>query len=141
RVRATVNYSIDAVPSAPSTPTITSNCGSTVLTRGTPPSGITWYWQSSSSGTSTNNSSASITRNSGTVYYLRARNNSTGCWGSARTVNYSIEAVPSSPSTPTIISNSGNTVLTRGTPPSGITGSWQSSASGTSTGTSSASIT
>src|SRR5690606_3906756 len=86
----TVNYSIDAVPSAPSTPTATNNCGSTVLTRGTPPSGITWYWQSSSSGTSTNNSSASITRNSGTVYYLRARNNSTGCWGSARSVSYTI---------------------------------------------------
>src|SRR5690606_40393428 len=110
----------------------------TVLTRGTPPSGITWYWQSSSSGTSTSNSSASITRNSGTVYYLRTRHNSTGCWCSARTVNYSIDAVPSAPSTPTATNNCGSTVLTRGTPPSGITWYWQSSSSGTSTNNSSA---
>ncbi|WP_417801081.1 MopE-related protein, partial [Tenacibaculum sp.] len=136
-----VSYSINTVPSTPSTPTVTKNCGNTVLTRGTPPSGITWYWQSSSSGTSTSNSSTSITRTSGTVYYLRARNNTSGCWSSARSVSYSINTVPSTPSTPTITKNCGNTVLTRGTPPSGITWYWQSSSSGTSTSNSSTSIT
>ncbi|WP_408023620.1 MopE-related protein, partial [Tenacibaculum sediminilitoris] len=128
-------------PAAPSTPTITKNCGSTVLTKGSSPSGITWYWQSSSSGTSTANSSSNITRTSGTIYYLRARNNTTGCWSSARSVSYSINTVPSTPSTPTITKNCGNTVLTKGSSPSGITWYWQSSSSGTSTANSSTTIT
>ncbi|WP_440068933.1 DUF6443 domain-containing protein [Tenacibaculum discolor] len=136
-----VSYSINTVPSTPSTPTVTKNCGNTVLTRGTPPSGITWYWQSSSSGTSTGNSNTSITRTSGTVYYLRARNNTSGCWSSTRSVSYSINTVPSTPSTPTITKNCGNTVLTKGSSPSGITWYWQSSSSGTSTGNSNTSIT
>ncbi|CAM1367598.1 RHS repeat-associated core domain protein-containing protein (modular protein) [Tenacibaculum litoreum] len=136
-----VSYSINTIPSTPSTPIVTKNCGNTVLTRGTPPSGITWYWQSSSSGTSTANANSSITRTSGTVYYLRARNNTTGCWSSTRSVSYSINTVPSTPSTPTITKNCGNTVLTRGTPPSGISWYWQSTSSGTSTGNSNTSIT
>ncbi|WP_350291405.1 hypothetical protein, partial [uncultured Croceitalea sp.] len=73
----------------PTTPSITNNCGNTVLTRSNPPSGITWYWQSSASGTSTSNSASSVTRTSGTVYYLRGRNSS-GCWGTARTINYTV---------------------------------------------------
>nr|WP_299215038.1 DUF6443 domain-containing protein [uncultured Allomuricauda sp.] len=76
-------------PATPLTPTVTNNCGSTVLTRGTPPSGITWYWQSSSSGTSTSNSSTSVTLTSGTIYYLRSRN-SNGCWGASRSKSYTI---------------------------------------------------
>ncbi|RSC92064.1 DUF6443 domain-containing protein [Tenacibaculum singaporense] len=136
-----VSYSINTVPSTPSTPTITKNCGNTVLTKGSSPSGITWYWQSSSSGTSTSNSSTSITRTSGTVYYLRARNNTSGCWSSTRSVSYSINTVPSTPSTPTITKNCGNTVLTKGSSPSGITWYWQSSSSGTSTANSSTTIT
>ncbi|MBC9795835.1 DUF6443 domain-containing protein [Sinomicrobium weinanense] len=71
-------------------PTIVKSCEETTLTRSTPPGGVTWYWQSSSGGTSTSNSSASIIRTSGTVYYLRARNNSSGCWSAARTINYTI---------------------------------------------------
>ncbi|NVK07940.1 MAG: hypothetical protein HWD89_02735 [Tenacibaculum sp.] len=136
-----VSYTINTIPSTPSTPTITKNCGNTVLTKGSSPSGITWYWQSSSSGTSTSNSNTSITRTSGTVYYLRARNNTSGCWSSTRSVSYSINTVPSTPSTPTITKNCGNTVLTKGSSPSGITWYWQSSSSGTSTGNSNTSIT
>ncbi|MEP0418080.1 MAG: DUF6443 domain-containing protein [Cyclobacteriaceae bacterium] len=136
----TVNYSIDQIPSVPSTPTVTNNCGSTDLTRSTPPGGITWYWQSSSSGTSTSNSSSTLNRTSGTVYYLRARNNTSGCWSSARTVNYSIDQVPSVPSAPIVTNNCGSTDLTRSTPPGGITWYWQSSSSGTSTSNSSTSV-
>ena len=77
-------------PATPAAASVSNNCGSSVLTRSNPPSGITWYWQSSASGTSTATSSTSITRTSGTRYYLRARNNSTLCWSSTRTVNYSI---------------------------------------------------
>ncbi len=136
-----VGYSIKAIPSVPSTPTVANNCGNSRLTRSNPPSGITWYWQSSSGGTSTSNSSNSITRTSGSVYYLRARNNSTGCWSSSRSVSYSIKTIPSVPTTPSITKNCGNTVLTKGSSPSGITWYWQSSSGGTSTSNSSASIT
>ncbi len=137
----TVNYSVKAVPGVPSSPSVANNCGNSVLTRSNPPSGITWYWQSSASGTSTANANASITRTSGSVYYLRARNNSTGCWSSIRTVNYSVKAVPGVPSSPSVANNCGNSVLTRSNPPSGITWYWQSSASGTSTANANASIT
>ncbi len=78
-------------PSTPPMPTIMNNCGSTVLTRTTPPSGETYYWQSSASGTSTSNSSVSVTRTSGTVYYLRSKSNSSSSWSSAQTINYTID--------------------------------------------------
>ncbi|RNL88492.1 hypothetical protein ED312_08570 [Sinomicrobium pectinilyticum] len=76
----------------PPLPSIKNNCGNTVLSHGNPPSGITWYWQSSAGGTSTSTSnlSASITLTSGTVYYLRARHDSSGCWSAARTINYTV---------------------------------------------------
>ncbi len=137
----TINYSVNAAPGIPSTPSVTNNCGNTVLTRSNPPSGVTWYWQSSSSGTSTGNSSSTVTRTSGTVYYLRPRNNSSGCWGSARSVSYAVNSVPSTPATPSVTNNCGSTVLTRSNPPSGVTFYWQSSSSGTSTGNSSSTIT
>ena len=134
-------YTVKQIPATPTAPTVTENCGSTVLTRTTPPSGITWYWQSSVSGTSTANSSTSITRTSGTVYYLRARNNTTGCWSSARTVSYSIQSKPAIPATPNISQNCGSTTLTRTNPPSGVTWYWQPSSTGTATLNSNTSVT
>ncbi|MGS2765232.1 DUF6443 domain-containing protein [Sinomicrobium sp. M5D2P9] len=80
----------DNAPAIPPVPTITNNCDSTVLTRGIPPDGITWYWQNSAGGTATSNDSGSITRTTGTVYYLRGRHDASGCWGIARTVNYTV---------------------------------------------------
>ena len=72
-----------AAPSTPLAPTIqSSNCGNTVLARSNPPSGVTYYWQSSSNGTSTSNSSGTITKTSGTIQYLRARSSS-GTWSTA----------------------------------------------------------
>ena len=45
---------VNRYPDAPPAPVLTSNnCGLAVLSRGTPPSGETWYWQSDPSGTST----------------------------------------------------------------------------------------
>ncbi|MCF2936644.1 MULTISPECIES: hypothetical protein, partial [unclassified Tenacibaculum] len=122
---SSIQVTVKTVPSTPSAATLTKNCGSTVLTKGSQPGGITWYWQSSASGTSTSNSSSSITRTSGSVYYLRARNNSTGCWSPVRTVSYSINTVPSTPSAATVTKNCGNTVLTKGSQPGGITYYWQ----------------
>ena len=135
-----VNYTVKQVPGVPATPNIAPGCGSTVLTKGNAPTGITWYWQSSATGTSTSSASAaqSVTRTSGSVYYLRARNNSTGCWGTARTVNYNINVAPATPSLPTITENCSSTILTKGNAPTGITWYWQSSATGTSTSSASA---
>ncbi|WP_298547118.1 DUF6443 domain-containing protein [uncultured Aquimarina sp.] len=137
----TVSYTIKLVPPTPAAPSVDNNCGNSVLNRSNPPSGITWYWQSTAGGTSTSNSSASITRTSDNSHYLRARNNSSGCWSPARTVNYSIKAVPPTPATPSVANNCGNSVLSRSNPPSGVTWYWQSTAGGTSTSNSSASVT
>ncbi|TRX50873.1 RHS repeat-associated core domain-containing protein [Fulvivirga sp. M361] len=82
---------IKPIPAVPSPASVTNNCGSSLLTRGNPPSAITWYWQSSVSGTSTSNSSASVTRTTGSTYYLRAKWNNTDCWSTARAINYSIQ--------------------------------------------------
>ncbi|WP_442845064.1 RHS repeat-associated core domain-containing protein [Leeuwenhoekiella sp. H156] len=89
--------SIDEGLSPPDRPTIqsiTNNCGSTTIRRNSPPSGVTWYWQSSSTGTSTGSASYSVTRTSGTRYYLRARDNASQVWSTALTINYTVDAIP-----------------------------------------------
>lgn len=75
-------YTVSVLPLVlPSTPTSTlsidsETCGSTILRRSSsPPSGVTWHWQSSSNGTSTsNNSGATYSIPSSGTYYLRAKN-------------------------------------------------------------------
>jgi pimeloyl-ACP methyl ester carboxylesterase len=70
-------------PSTPSTPTPnTPVSGPVTLTRGNPPSGVTWYWQgTNSNGTSTANSNSTYSATSTGVYYLRAFNGS--CWSAS----------------------------------------------------------
>ena len=82
---STASYAIkvDYPPVSPSDPVISAyNCGETVVTRsGSPPSGITWYWQGTSCGMSTDLGSGpfySVT--SAGTYYLRARHDGTGVW-------------------------------------------------------------
>ncbi len=78
-------------PSTPATPTIANNnCGEVRLSRGSPPSGVTWYWQgTNSNGTSTANSSTTYTVSATGRYYLRARS-SGGVWStSSSSVNVS----------------------------------------------------
>lgn len=81
-------------PAIPPAITVTKYCDYTTLTRAVPPSGVTYYWQSSNSGTSTSSSALSVNRTSGTIYYLRARNNSSLLWSSARSVSYTIDSCP-----------------------------------------------
>lgn len=128
-------------PAIPAVVSVNNNCGSSVLTRSNPPNGITWYWQSSALGTSTSNASTSITRTSGSRYYLRGRNNSTRCWGPARSISYSVGSAPATPGVVSVSNGCGSSVLTRSNPPSGITWYWQSSALGTSTSNASVSLT
>ncbi len=74
-------YIASSAPNTPAAPTIqSSNCGNTVLVKGTPSDGSTWYWQSTSGGTSTSSAAAAstITKTSSGTQYLRALKN--GVW-------------------------------------------------------------
>lgn len=88
------------LPAAPGNPYVDSvECGEAVLKRvGSPPSGVTWYWQTSIGGTNTNDSGSSYSVNSSGTYYLRARENSTGGWSeSAGSVSVTVPPMPSNP--------------------------------------------
>lgn len=122
-------------PATPSAPSVSTNsCGAKTITRGTPPSGVTWYWQGTDpNGTSTSSSGSAYTANVSGIYYLRARNNSTLCWSlSSRSVSVSI--LPALP-TVTVSSNTCGTItIARETPPTGVVWYWQgTTALGTST--------
>ncbi|WP_163394145.1 RHS repeat domain-containing protein [Flavobacterium limi] len=71
--------------------TIVSNCKSVVLDRKDPPTGVTYYWQSTANGTSTDNSVKTRTLNNGTEYFLRAKIDSNDIWSAASaSVQYQI---------------------------------------------------
>lgn len=128
---------------------ITENCSQTVVMRNgaSPPSNITWYWQTSPTGTSTSlGSGASITLTTPTTLYLRARyNSSPNQWSTSSQAVGSIPIqtpppLPAKLSDGHVISNGGGqvnlsvnavsgvqyrwyTVASGGTPISGVTGS------------------
>lgn len=122
----------------PPPPSVSGNtCGNKTLTRSTPPSGVTFYWQGTSCGTSTGNSAATYVVSTSGTYYLRARDNSSNVWSSCSSVNVTVNQDPSNPPAPTVSSsNCGLTVLARATPPAGETFYWQGTSCGTSTGNS-----
>jgi len=70
------------VPNPVSTFSFTYSCSNTLVTRNSnPPSGVDWYWQTSSSGTSTSlGTGASINRTTTDALYLRSRSQSDGSW-------------------------------------------------------------
>ncbi|MEQ8711870.1 MAG: hypothetical protein RIC80_02580, partial [Cyclobacteriaceae bacterium] len=79
-----ISVRVDPNPPAPPSGSINepSGCGSKTLTKnGSPPPGVTWHWQTSSTGTTTNSSSSYIVNSTG-WYYLRSRT-AAGDWGSA----------------------------------------------------------
>ena len=57
-----------------------SNPGVTLKADGTPPSGETWYWQTSATGTSTANSAATNVVTASGTYYIRSQDNTTLAW-------------------------------------------------------------
>ncbi|RXP46335.1 hypothetical protein EC396_14305, partial [Lutibacter sp. HS1-25] len=76
---------IPEIPNTPPNPTVlSSTTGSVTLQRTDSPQtdmDITWYWQSSSNGTSTSNGSGTTkVVTTGTTYYLRAYNSHSGLW-------------------------------------------------------------
>lgn len=146
-LRVTVSSSSFKVkPPTPSSPSFKYNCDNTVLTRGSHPSGFTLYWQNSATGTSQTNSSSTKTFTSSGTYYLRARNNSTGCWSDARYGDVKVgqgvlsgppprEGAPPPEKPLTCFSQShacGVTTISRiNSPPAGISWYWQTNSSGT----------
>jgi|GEM_PF-1117737 len=73
------------VPADPGNPTSNSpqcsNPGVTITAAGTPAAGISWYWETSATGTSTaNNASSSQTVTTPGTYYIRAQDNATLVW-------------------------------------------------------------
>lgn len=95
-LQVTVTGELPAMPSINQSPAV--SCGQAVLTRvGSPPSGITWYWQNSPTGKLTNFGSGSDkTVTSSGTYYLRARNDATYAWSeSAGSVSVTVPTQPS----------------------------------------------
>ncbi|SFW68257.1 RHS repeat-associated core domain-containing protein [Sinomicrobium oceani] len=87
-----IDVEITDTPQIPDMPGINmiNNGESVVLTKGTPPNGVEWYWQESENGESTDSSESSITLTTGTVYYIKARSISLNCWSAARRINYTL---------------------------------------------------
>lgn len=126
---AELNVTVLPTPATPDAPIVlSSGCNQVVLQRNDPPGNIrtgtqdiTWYWQTTPNGTSTANSSPTITVTSGTEYYLRARRNN-GIWSDgSSSVSYFV-GVPAptvqSVVQPTVTTPTGSVTLT-GLPDSG----------------------
>ncbi|NJO90117.1 MAG: BACON domain-containing protein [Chloroflexia bacterium] len=80
-------------PAIPTFTVIANNCGSSVLRRGNPPTGVNWYWQGTACGTSTANSSLDYTVTSSGTYYLRARATD-GTWSTCASKSVTIKKKP-----------------------------------------------
>jgi RHS repeat-associated protein len=106
-VTGTCNYT------SPQTPTglafsVGSLCGTaqTVSYSGTPPTGYTWYWQTSATGTSMAalNSGTSFSVSTSGVYYVRARSNCSDTWSSAAaSPTVTVNSLPAEPTSVTNI--------------------------------------
>jgi RHS repeat-associated protein len=131
---ASASYSVSVTTSTTPTPSTPiageALCGPRQLYQnGTPPTGVTWYWQgTNSSGTSTVNASAAYVASTSGTYYLRARDNTSGCWSTTSTfVNIVVNETPATPSTPSVTTDacSSKTLSKVGAPPSGVSWYWQ----------------
>ncbi len=100
-------FTVYGAPANPANPTSNSpQCnptGVTITQSGSAPIGETWYWQTTATGTSTaNNASTPWVVNTSNTYYVRSRNNVTGCWSNGAgsitvVVNNTINTTASTP--------------------------------------------
>ncbi|MBI5218061.1 MAG: T9SS type A sorting domain-containing protein [Bacteroidia bacterium] len=121
-------------PSTPPNPTSNSpQCGTVTITTATPPTGydLTWYWQTSCSGTSTANPLGGTTytvTQSGT-YYIRAHhtcgNWSSGCGSVTVIVKTNSTAPTSASANPIYVCQGGSTTLTKSGGSLGTGASWK----------------
>jgi hypothetical protein len=100
-----VMYCNTVAVSAPTTPVIADipACGPTQLNGMTSPGGVTYYWQGNSCGASTANPASSPYPVSTTdTYYVRAIDNTMGCWSTCTPIDVTILDSP----VPTAFANS-----------------------------------
>lgn len=107
-------FTVNPLPANPGNPTSNSpQCnppGVTLTRAGSPPAGVTWYWQTTALGTSTVNSGATFVVTTSGTYYLRAQNDTSGCWS---TGSGSVTVVVNN--APTITTNPVNSTINVGT--------------------------
>ncbi|HEY8936109.1 MAG TPA: RHS repeat-associated core domain-containing protein, partial [Cyclobacteriaceae bacterium] len=104
-----VHVTIDMGPAAPAVPTISTNtCGPKILFKnGSPPAGVSWYWQgTNSSGQDYTSASAtgatySASVNGTVTYYITARNDAAACWGGTSSVSVTADNPPAPVAPPT----------------------------------------
>ncbi len=88
------SVTINPLPGNPPIPATTENpCGIQTLTRGTPPTGVTFYWQDTVCGTNTGNSGSTYTVSASGTYYLRARTGA-GCWSGCTPIVDTVNPMP-----------------------------------------------
>ena len=89
-----------AAPADPADPTApATSCDNVDLSfSGTPPAGITWYWQNSATGTDMSNSTTPYNVSASGTYYLRAYDASGTCWSNgAGSVTVEVGVTPNTP--------------------------------------------
>ena len=128
------------LPITPNTPTSNSpGCGSVTITaNGTPPSGETWYWQTSASGTSTTSSGSTYNVTTSGTYYIRSYRTSDGAWSAAASVAVTVNPLPiisAISATPATICSGGSSNL-NATSTGNIIHWWNAATGGTEIGTS-----
>ncbi len=135
------NISSPVAPPAPVQAAGVPTCmgGSQLTVSGTPPTDVTWYWQTSATGTSTalNASSPNTVYANGT-YYARAHHAPTNTWSTASSVVVSNFPVATSPPAPVAAANPAcvttGTTLSVTAAPAGMVYYWQgTTANGSST--------
>lgn len=79
-----ISFAASAQPADPANPISDSpkcsDTGVTLTANGTAPAGETWYWQTTATGTNTDNASSSYTVFTSGTYYLRSQDNTTFEW-------------------------------------------------------------
>lgn len=91
--QSSLSYTVYVSESANMTDAITlsSSCKNAILTRNEPPVGVTYYWQSTADGMSTENTAKTIILTTGTEYFLRAKINSNDIWSNTSgSIHYQI---------------------------------------------------
>jgi len=110
-------------------PNGTTICGSGSITyTGGPPTGVLWYWQTTTTGTSKSNSSTSFPVSGSGTYYLRA--NCGSSWSAAKATNaITVKTVPvvTAVTSPNCSGTSGGVVLTNNM--AATTDTWTSTSS------------
>ncbi len=94
---STYNLTVNPLPETPLIESVTYNCGNTDLTRGSPPSGVTWYWQGTTANgnsTANDNLTYNVLFGAEDTYYLRARSDE-GCWSASSASQFvTIKEIP-----------------------------------------------